>query len=985
MISRHSLFNTLMPVNEAADFRARIKLIASEGKTLNQIQRFINKDGKPTWIHISASKLREEDGIPVYYCIFTSPSTEAPLYKGILEDAYSCIFIANRNTEKVLYVNQSLEKSFACRAEKWIGSSLDEVVNQEERMLSHEQILNLPGDSFFNFYKTYPDGRLFSIRAKAIDWNGEDAFVMHIVDESSLHKQQENLMNLVSNIPVGIGIMSLRNGNPESTFLNDSYYRMFPEPKSDHIRLYGKTYTGDMHPSDKSIFKKSIDAIQRGENYQSIDMRFLCQNSNGCIWVRMNEQVSSRESDVITIFCSFTDITTQVENRIQLEKANEAFMKQYEFENARRKLLQKGCEIAICFDISTGIVNDFRTNGSHHPSQPITSTLQIENMLTESITDNEEKAAVISMFDQETIRHNIDSGESESTIQFQIKENGDEIRWKQMRALYSKNQSSESLIAYVYIYDIDDQKCNELALASAMDQNVDFIFLLKRRTARVKVIRNRSSLSGVIEGSEMEFAELKEIFKKQGMPEKDMKRFLGNNLLDNEVIDSIRNRDGITSTFRGESIHQKQIFGFFLDGYEQYIEIVQRDVTELYHEEMKQKAALQAAVDAANKAMKAKGEFLSRMSHDIRTPMNGIIGLTRFALKSNDVNEIHRYLNQLNTSSLFMLGLLNDILTMTKIDEGKIVLKNDFVKTADLISGITAIIEAQADDKGVHFIFKAGDLTGLEYQELDPLRIQQVLLNILSNAVKYTPAGGTIEYLLTSFAKKGQLFTEHIISDTGVGMSPEFMKVMYDPFSQESNVLSAENTGTGLGLAISNELCNLMGASVSVKSEIGKGTCFTIDIPAKPATEKQFLSTRPKKPADNGMIADLAGKRILVCEDQKLNQMIIKKLLADAGMEAVCASDGKEGLDDYEISEPGYFDAILMDIRMPVMNGIEASKAIRNSGRTDSNIPIIALSANAFDDDVQASLEAGIDQHLTKPIEPAAMYEAIDHWTSCKK
>ncbi|MFA6843654.1 MAG: response regulator, partial [Bacilli bacterium] len=209
--------------------------------------------------------------------------------------------------------------------------------------------------------------------------------------------------------------------------------------------------------------------------------------------------------------------------------------------------------------------------------------------------------------------------------------------------------------------------------------------------------------------------------------------------------------------------------------------------------------------------------------------------------------------------------------------------------------------------------------------------------------------------------------------------------VMYDPFSQESNVLSAENTGTGLGLAISNELCNLMGASVSVKSEIGKGTCFTIDIPAKPATEKQFLSTRPKKPADNGMIADLAGKRILVCEDQKLNQMIIKKLLADAGMEAVCASDGKEGLDDYEISEPGYFDAILMDIRMPVMNGIEASKAIRNSGRTDSNIPIIALSANAFDDDVQASLEAGIDQHLTKPIEPAAMYEAIDHWTSCKK
>lgn len=384
---------------------------------------------------------------------------------------------------------------------------------------------------------------------------------------------------------------------------------------------------------------------------------------------------------------------------------------------------------------------------------------------------------------------------------------------------------------------------------------------------------------------------------------------------------------------------------------------------------------LEAEVKRADESSEAKSEFLSRMSHDIRTPMNGIMGLTRMAQDSKNVDEIHEYLSQLSGSSSYLLGILNDVLTMSKIDENKISLNPEYVKTKEFLSGILPIIRTQADEKGVVFESRCAD--DVPYQYFDSLRVEQIIVNLLNNAVKFTPRGGRVTYENSHETVDGRLLCRHVISDTGVGMSKKFMSTMFEPFSQETN--AEKNTGTGLGLPICKKLVELMGGSISVKSALGEGSTFTVELPTRPATEEEYLAAH--KACSDGVsksVSLLAGARILLCEDNDVNIMVAEKLLDNIHCQVDSAKDGREGVKMFSASEPGTYSAVLMDIRMPVMDGLEAARAIRSLDRPDAKtVPIIAMSANAFDEDVKTSLEAGMNAHLSKPIDPQRLYDTL--------
>jgi len=371
-------------------------------------------------------------------------------------------------------------------------------------------------------------------------------------------------------------------------------------------------------------------------------------------------------------------------------------------------------------------------------------------------------------------------------------------------------------------------------------------------------------------------------------------------------------------------------------------------------------------------ANQAKTEFLSRMSHDIRTPLNVIIGMTILARKEKNSLQTERYLENVNQSGKFLLSLVNDILDLNKVESGKMELHVKPYSLKQFASNINAIIAPLCNDKKINF-----EITGCESQKrylLDAVRVDQIFFNILSNSVKFTEPGGSIKLECKEESDTdGITKIIFVASDNGIGMSEEFQKHMYESFSQEQNKMVALNQGTGLGLTIVQKIVLLMKGTIKVQSQLNEGTTFVIVIPAKETSSVIQDEAKEQIP-----LAKLNGKRVLLFEDNSLNAEIAGTLLQDKGMLVEYAKNGKEGLSVFETSPLQHFDAVLMDLRMPIMDGFTAAKAIRKLQREDASlVPIIAMTANAYDIDVENCLSAGMNAHLAKPINPDELFEIL--------
>ena len=386
--------------------------------------------------------------------------------------------------------------------------------------------------------------------------------------------------------------------------------------------------------------------------------------------------------------------------------------------------------------------------------------------------------------------------------------------------------------------------------------------------------------------------------------------------------------------------------------------------------------ALANALADAKRADRAKSDFLSRMSHDMRTPLNGIIGMTYLAQELENPPRTRDCLEKIDTSSKFLLGLINDVLDMAKAESGKMTLHPEPYELRQLLSYVEAVIRPLCAEKGLQLIF---DLQPVEKRKpvIDPLRFNQLCFNLLSNAVKYTPEGGAVTLQIhDKMLSEARLAMYLEISDTGIGMSEEFQRSMFEPFTQENRDDSSLTRGTGLGLAIAKKIIDVMGGTVEVRSKSGAGTSFRIQLEFDSVPMEEAAQPEPEEQATD--LSCLAGRHILLCEDHQLNQEIAKALLSKGGMTVVAAENGLIGKEKFSRSAPGYFSAILMDIRMPVMDGYKATREIRALARPDAKtVPIIAMTADAFADDVQRCLDAGMNGHIAKPIEPELLYRTL--------
>ncbi|MCB5495071.1 response regulator [[Ruminococcus] gnavus] len=411
------------------------------------------------------------------------------------------------------------------------------------------------------------------------------------------------------------------------------------------------------------------------------------------------------------------------------------------------------------------------------------------------------------------------------------------------------------------------------------------------------------------------------------------------------------------------------------------------NIDDLKRLQEEQNKALLSAYESARQASRAKSDFLANMSHDIRTPMNAIMGMSTIARRNiHDPEKLEDCLNKIDASSKHLLSLINSVLDMSKIESGKVVFVEEVFQLDQMIEDIKRIVQPQAEKKDIQFTGEYETLQGVMVKS-DPIRIRQVLLNIVGNAIKFTPEKGKVHcsgFKVLSIYDGYSTF-EFTCEDNGIGMDQEFVDKIFQPYERSKNVTSNEIEGSGLGMFISKNIVEMMNGEIYVESKKGEGTKFTVIFHLKEISEQPEKEKTEQNEETQIAFDAMKGKRILLVEDNDMNREIAQEFLTEEGILVENAVNGKEAVEKMEQSSLYYYDLILMDIQMPVMNGYEASAAIRRMDREDSGLPIIAMTANAFSDDIRQAKEAGMNEHIAKPIDVSVMFSVLSDWMNDKR
>lgn len=607
------------------------------------------------------------------------------------------------------------------------------------------------------------------------------------------------------------------------------------------------------------------------------------------------------------------------------------------------------------------------------------------SLYSAGIATQEERQRFRATFNCRCLRESFTQGNTSVSMEHRIPLRQDgSLMWLRSVADIIENPGTHDLEAFFYVLDIDRERMLATVTERLFGTDYEFVATVNIRNGSVEVWGDKTDTApGRNTGDYISCCrDILRIGRDESSEwlEKLKPDYVAERLRDRSIYSitcPVRGRDGETEYKCWKLL--------YLDDGRQHLIAAVNDVTETYGEEQRQKEKLSGALSEAERANKAKSNFLSRMSHDMRTPMNGILGMVNLMHGEKLSDEAASILSKMEVSCKYLLSLINDTLDMSKIESNRITLRPEIIDSSNILASVLATIKPSIDEKKIQFDCRFSDAP-IEPVKADPVRLQQIFINILSNAVKFTPAGGRISFEMERVSSDDKYICDKIsIRDNGIGMSEEFLPHIFEPYSQEHSSITTPYAGSGLGMPIVKNLVELMGGSIEIGSRLGEGTevCVRLnferagsDTAGTGAKERPYSETGTVK--EDIPLTILHGKRILLCEDNMLNTEIAVRLLETQGCIVECAENGRRGVELFGISEEYYYDAVLMDIRMPVMDGIRACRAIRALDRPDASaVPIIAMTANAFDDDVNATREAGMNAHLAKPVEPVLLFGTL--------
>ena len=600
--------------------------------------------------------------------------------------------------------------------------------------------------------------------------------------------------------------------------------------------------------------------------------------------------------------------------------------------------------------------------------------------IAERAVSKTQKSEIIKQQSTEKLLQSFENGEKSLSFDYQIETADNTSCWINTSVRIYKHPTTRKIMCFMYCYDINDIHITRDIIDKVVEDGYEHISVINTKSRKIELALGNANENYSFKTGEAFDRSLMESFARLTSLQ-DAEVNFDNCCLSN-VLFELLDREEFSYPFNinETSRRERKLFTYsWFDESKTKILLLVTDITEIYQQEIKRSEELAKALDAAVLANKSKTDFLSRMSHEIRTPMNAILGMSRLGEEAvTEDSVIASYFKDINASGNYLLGLINDILDMSRIEQGKMDIVNKYEETEEMVRSVEVVIRPLAEAKNVHFNINTSGIMP-RWIHIDKLRAQQVYINILNNAVKFTETGGSVNWDINC-EMIGENKAKFIIniSDTGCGMSESFLERIFEPFAQEQNSLVNARQGTGLGLAIAKSIVEKMGGTISVASKIGIGTTFTIELTRDC---KQINSVTSVSQDAEDIKNILEGKKVLLCEDHPLNTLVATKLLEKVGVTVVTAENGLIGVNKFAESQENEFDAILMDIRMPIMDGLEATTKIRALNRQDAKaVPIIAMTANAFAEDRSLSKSAGMNEHLSKPIEPQLLYKTLSDY-----
>ena len=601
------------------------------------------------------------------------------------------------------------------------------------------------------------------------------------------------------------------------------------------------------------------------------------------------------------------------------------------------------------------------------------------NSVSSTCVDIDKSNELLAVFEPNNLIECYYDGENQNNIIFRRNTLNKEIIWCKIVMKTFLNPENGHIMLFAYSFDVTKKMIKDKIVQQSSNINYEYIVDIDMNNDKYYVLAKNTNLYNSIplEGKYTKIIEdIRKILIDNNVT--DIKNdiftyFSGLERIKNELL--LKDKISIRFNINNNEHKIKQIQLYFIDKDMGHICLTQSDVTDIIKKEQEQKETLEFALKAALEANKAKSEFLSKMSHEIRTPINAIIGLTKLAEESENSEDKKWYLSQIEESGNYLLGLINDVLDVSKIENGKFELHREWSNPCESFEACYSMMKPLMEKKKINFIYPKYENQNVEYQwYMDTMRMKQLILNLLSNANKFTPEGGTVEFSMTNIYRENGYVVDLItIRDTGCGMSEDFLSYIGEPFSQERNPYDCMMQGTGLGITLVKQIVAAMGGTIRFESELGKGTTVNVTIMYKLKRIERYVDLE-----ENKNKVCLKGIKILLVEDHPLNQMIATELLKRLDAKPVVANNGEEAISIFNNSKEGEFSAILMDVRMPKINGLEATKIIRKMDRFDApTIPIIAMSANAFQDEIDIALDSGMNDYLTKPVSVNKLYTTL--------
>ena len=726
-----------------------------------------------------------------------------------------------------------------------------------------------------------------------------------------------------------------------------------------------------VHPDDCSILKNAYWRVHAGEQKLRERVRRRNQATQDWDWYAVCfDGVYDGDGTLSRIYASAVNINRQVESEeryAEFQSYQRMTMKNV-IASVRLNLTQN-----TCFRSHTKDEGDMAEEFYH-------SVDEFWEYANQFISDDEKRQELSARLNRPALLAAFAKGATmqECEMQYDFRSSG--RRWVRSVVEMMENPYTHDIEALVYSMDIDQQHTLMQIVDRVVGMDYELLGIISLDTEMVQFykqspIEREHEVARFIHYPTIYVKFLKELISPEELPQMVEANSL--DVIKRELEKQELYSTSAKMTVDGRTAIKKWTYSY-LDGQRTNIVYTRTDVTDVVQSRQKEQEVLERALIQAKRANNAKTEFLSRMSHDIRTPMNAIINLTELA--ADDVADRGKLLSDLDKikmSGNFLLGLINDILDMSRIESGKMMLTPKVYRLEHFEGYLDSVLAPLFASKNIRFTLTPSDLVPALY--VDEVRFNQIFFNVLSNAAKYTPAGGSVTMKAHAVPRgDGMVYMEFVITDTGIGMNEEFLKKAFAPFERESAV--SAYTGTGLGLSITKAIVEAFGGKIELQSKQGCGTTVKITMTLS-VPEISDLGGVNASAAPRGALGNTASSegRILVAEDHPLNREVITRLLQKHSFEAVCVENGKEALEAVKNSKKGRYRLVLMDVRMPVMDGIAATKAIRGLPDAElASIPIVAMTADAFLEDRTRCLEAGMDGYLSKPVNVAEMIALLD-------